>query len=388
MNTQKLRPLFLFMLIFALTLSACGEKETPTPEPVVPLSLYTVVAEGHIFPAQDVRLSFSARGTVAEILVAEGEKVTKDQVIIRLSDWEQAEASLQAAEFEVTRAHQVYDDFVRAGGLATANAWQTYLDTQILRAEAERAWEDLDTDDLQDDIDDAKADVSDREEELLDAQDEVDKYKHLAEENTKRKNAEDDLEKAQEDLNEALRDLEETIREIDNVRAALDATRTAEVEAKREYEARSDDGLDPDEKTLLEAQLANAQAQVAAAKNIRDGYELKAPFAGTITGVNVEIGQLAGPELWAVQIADLSEFYVETSDLTELEVVKVTVGQAVEIIPDALPELILYGEVTSIGQSFKTQAGDIIYTVKIRLDGSDPALRWGMTLEITFLAKD
>ncbi|MEA2008150.1 MAG: efflux RND transporter periplasmic adaptor subunit, partial [Chloroflexota bacterium] len=226
------------------------------------------------------------------------------------------------------------------------------------------------------------------EEDLEDAQEEFGKYEDLDEENSKRKDAEDDLETAQEDLNEALRDWEEAVREVDNVRAALDTALAAEAEAKREFKIRAENGLDPEEKALLEAQLASVQAQISAAKNVRDDYDLKAPFAGTITDVNVEVGQLAGPELWAVQIADLSEFYIETSDLTELEVVKIYTGQAVEIVPDALPELTLAGVVESIGQSFKTQAGDIVYTVKIRLDESNPALRWGMTVEATFLAKD
>ena len=385
MNTQKMKAILFLIVISALILSACGAEETPVPVPVNSVSINAVVAEGHILPAQDVMLKFSARGTVAIILVEEGEEVAKDQIIIQLADQEQAEASLRAAELELTTVQQAYDDFVRTGGLATADAWQSYLAAQIIRAEAEREWEKLNIDDLQDDIDDARADVSDREEDLQDEQDELDKYIDLDEENTKRKNAEDDLEDAQEDLNEALRDLEEAIRDLDEVRADLDSALEVEAEAKRDYEVRAEDGLDPDEKRLLEARLSNAKAQVAAAENILDGYQLKAPFDGTLTDINVEIGQLVGPEQWAAQIADFSEFYVETSDLTELEVVKVYVGQPVEIIPDALPELILDGSVESIGQSFKTQAGDIIYTVKIRLDESDSALRWGMTVEATLL---
>ena len=385
MNTQKMKVLLFLIVISALILSACGAEETPVPVPVNSVSINAVVAEGHILPAQDVMLKFSVRGTVATILVEEGEKVAKDQIIIQLADQEQAEASLRAAELELTTVQQAYDDFIRTGGLATADAWQSYLVAQIIRAEAEREWEKLNIDDLQDDIDDARADVSDREEDLQDEQDELDKYIDLDKENTKRKNAEDDLEDAQEDLNEALRDLEEAIRDLDEVRADLDSALAVEAEAKRDYEVRAEDGLDPDEKRLLEARLSNAKAQVAAAENILDGYQLKAPFDGTLTDINVEIGQLVGPEQWAAQIADFSEFYVETSDLTELEVVKVYVGQPVEIIPDALPELILDGSVESIGQSFKTQAGDIIYTVKIRLDESDSALRWGMTVEATLL---
>ena len=383
---MKTKKLFFVLVIFALLLTACGAKETPTPEmPMAVLDLSDVVAEGHLLPARDVRLNFFARGTVEDILVDEGEMVSKDQVLIRLADREQAEASLRAAELALTDAQQAYDDFVRTGGLATADAWQAYMDAQVVRAEAQREWEDVNVDDLEDEIDDALAEVNDRQDDLDDAQEELDKYADLDSDNDKRKNAEDDVEAAQEDLNEAQRKLEEAQRELDGARAALDVALAAEAEAKREYESRADDGLDPDQKALLEAQLSNAKAQVDAAQNALDAYELKAPFDGTVTDVNVEVGQLVGAELWAVQMADFSEFYVETSDLTELEVVKVYEGQAVEVIPDALPDVVLNGTVERISQSFGAQAGDVVYAVTIRLDDDDPALRWGMTVEVTFL---
>ncbi|MBS1248773.1 MAG: p-hydroxybenzoic acid efflux pump subunit AaeA [Chloroflexi bacterium] len=376
--------LLLLIAIFVLLLSACGSEETPTPEPIAPVSVESVIAEGHILPARDLMLLFSTRGTVTEILVEEGEEIAQGQVLIRLGDQEQATAALRSAELGLVNAEQAYEDFVRTEGLVAANAWQAYLEAQILRAEAEREWEDLDTDDLQDNIDDAEATVSDREQDLTDAQEDFDKYADLDEDNANRQDAEDDLEAAQEDLNEALRDLEEAHRELDAVRAGLDATLAAEAEAKRDYEDRAK-GLDPDQKELLEAQIAHAQAQLTAAQKALDDYELKAPFAGTITDINVEIGQLVGPEQWAVQLADLREFHIETSDLTELEVVKIEVGQVVEIVPDALPDLTLTGQVESIGESFRTQAGDIVYPAHISLDETDPALRWGMTVEVTFV---
>ena len=383
---MKLKKLIFILVVFSLLLTACGAEETPTPEvPVDMLSLDDVVSEGRLMPARDVMLYFSARGTVEEILVEEGDAVVKDQVIIRLADREQAEAALRAAELSLTDAQQAYDDFVRTGGLATADAWQAYLDAQIVRADAEREWEDVNVDDLEDKIDDAQAEVNDRQDDLDTAQEDLDKYADLDADNTKRKDAEDAVDAAQDDLNEAQRKLEEVQRELDDPRAALDAALAAEAEAKRDYETRADDGLDPEQKALLEAQLANAKAQVDAAQSSLDGYDLKAPFDGTITDVNVEVGQLVGGEVPAAQIADLSEFHVETSDLTELEVVKVSEGQRVEIVPDALPDLVLDGVVERVAESFRSQAGDIVYAVTIRLEDTDPSLRWGMTVEVTFL---
>jgi hypothetical protein len=37
-----------------------------------------------------------------------------------------------------------------------------------------------------------------------------------------------------------------------------------------------------------------------------------------------------------------------------------------------------------IGQTPKSQAGDILYTVRIRIKDVDARLRWGMTVEVTF----
>ncbi|MBS3750096.1 MAG: efflux RND transporter periplasmic adaptor subunit, partial [Anaerolineales bacterium] len=207
MKTRKTILYVLMGLSVLLTLSACGGRETPTPEPVEEVSLDFVVAEGHIIPTRDVRLNFAAQGPVEEILVQEGESVTRDQALMTLGDRQAAEASLEAAELELTRAEQDYDDFLRTGDLAAAQAWQDYLEAQIRRAEAERAWEDLDLDQLEDDIDEAQGEVNEREQDLEDAEEEFDIYKDLDEDNADRQNAEDDLEEAREEYNEALRDL-------------------------------------------------------------------------------------------------------------------------------------------------------------------------------------
>ncbi len=385
MKTRNTKIILFLSLVLAFTLSACGAEETPTLEPVESISLDYVVAEGHIFPVHHSWLNFAAQGRVAEILVEEGEKVTWDQPLIHLADREGAEASLLAAELELTQARQDFDDFTRTSGLATALAWQTYQSAQAQRGAAEEEWEDLNLESLEDNIDDARIEVRDSEDDLKDAQEEWEKYKDVNETNYTRQAAEDDLEEAQESFYGTQRDLEEAIREIDGPRAALDAALAAEAEAKRDFEMWMEEGFDLDQLSLLESRVIAAEAGVNAARIRLENYTLTAPFAGTVTDIYLEIGQFVGPEAMAIQLADLSEFVIETSDLTELEVVKIYAGQIVEIVPDALPDTLLMGKVEQIGQSFKTQAGDIIYTITISLDETDPKLRWGMTVELTFL---
>ena len=60
------------------------------------------------------------------------------------------------------------------------------------------------------------------------------------------------------------------------------------------------------------------------------------------------------------------------------------VGQGVTIKVGALPELTLKGEVVSIGSLFQEKSGGVTYPVTIELIDTDPQLRWGMTVAMTF----
>jgi len=100
--------------------------------------------------------------------------------------------------------------------------------------------------------------------------------------------------------------------------------------------------------------------------------------------INVSVNETIGPETWAVIVADTGQWFIETSDLTELEVVDVAVGQNVSVLADALPEVEMSGVVEDISQTFRSQGGDVLYTVRIRMEDVDPRMRWGMTVEVTF----
>ncbi|MGC1376526.1 MAG: HlyD family efflux transporter periplasmic adaptor subunit [Anaerolineales bacterium] len=379
---KKLTILLALFVLTSVLLTACsGTQATPTPTTADTAN--TVVAEGHVFPKADANLTFNARGVVAEILVKEGQKVSKGDALIRLADQEQAQAALTAAQLELTSAQQAYDTFIRTANLSTAQAWQAWQQAQITRANKQLDWEKIDPNSIQDQIDTAQADVQTTQKTLDDANDTLKKYLDLKSDNPTRRGAEADVRKAEADHNTAIRKVEDLQRQIDTPRAALDAAIAAEAEAKRTYDL-SKDGPNPEQKDLLQARLDNAKAQVAAGQDALDSYELKAPFDGVVTDINAKLGELIGPEKYAVQIADFSAWHIETSDLTELEVVKVSVGQKVNIEPDALPGLILNGTVESISQSYKLQGGDVLYTVKIALDTTDPRLRWDMTVQATF----
>jgi multidrug resistance efflux pump len=156
----------------------------------------------------------------------------------------------------------------------------------------------------------------------------------------------------------------------------------AEAALKRTEE---NDGLDPERLNTLEARLNAAEAAVASAQAAIDALELRAPMAGTVADVRIIHGQRIQPGEVVMAVADFSEWVVETDNLTETEVVALSVGQLVEVVLDALPEVKLRGEVVRINQRFEEKRGDITYTVTVVLKETDPLMRWGMTAAVRFV---
>jgi len=131
-------------------------------------------------------------------------------------------------------------------------------------------------------------------------------------------------------------------------------------------------------------QMRASQAALDSATQNLAHNELVAPWDGTIADLPLTLDEYVQPGQPIATLADFSVWKVETDNLTEIEVPDVSVGQNVIINPDALPELKLNGKVSSISQLFTEKRGDVTYTVTIDLEESDPRLRWGMTMVVTF----
>jgi len=370
-----------------LLLAACSgntgtTSATATPAP----GAASVVAAGHLVPNQNLYLSFLVPGHVTDILVHKGDQVTQGQVLAHLGDNQQAEAGLAAAQLELASAQQVYDTLVRTADLARAQAWQAYMNAQSASAAAQIAWDKLDQTTTQTDIDNAQADVTSRKTDVENAQKDLAKYSNLPADNSTRKTYEDKLRTALTNYDQAVIKADQLTNHRDSIHATLQVALAAQAEAKRTYE-NTQNGPNTDTMALAQERLDNARAQIATAQYGVDNYILKAPFAGTIEDINISVDQMVAPDTWAFALADISTWYVDTSDLGESDAVKISTGQTVTVTADALPGVTMTGVVESISGAPKLQTGDILYTAHIRMDSVDPRLLWGMTMEVTFPPK-
>lgn len=136
-----------------------------------------------------------------------------------------------------------------------------------------------------------------------------------------------------------------------------------------------------------EADLERAQALLDSAKAALETQSaLAAPFDATVIAVDAVAGETVVPGRVVVTLGDLSKFRIETTDLSELDVTRVKVGQAAQVFIEALNEK-FEGKVVDIALFSSTLGGDVVFTVTIELDKQPEGLRWGMSADVTLETK-
>jgi HlyD family secretion protein len=143
----------------------------------------------------------------------------------------------------------------------------------------------------------------------------------------------------------------------------------------------------PSELTASQAQVDSAKAELDSARVAFSRTELKAPFPGLVALLDLRTGENIMPGTAIVQLADTSEWQVETTDLTELSVVRVREGAAVVITLDALPGVELLGKVIRVRGFGDNRQGDIVYRVYVRPERMDERMRWNMTASVSIEAQ-
>lgn len=121
-----------------------------------------------------------------------------------------------------------------------------------------------------------------------------------------------------------------------------------------------------------------AQSGLALAQENLDGTELRAPFTGVIIDVFLQDYESAAPNQPVILLADLTKLLVQTTDMSEVDVARVQIGDPAKVVFDALPEVNATGKVIRIALRPEQGAG-VYYTVTIQLDEIPQNLRWGMS---------
>lgn len=355
----------------------------PTPLPVVQSSA-VVVAEGRVVPARYVNLAFPAGGFLSALDAVEGKMVEKDAVLASLDDRGKGAAALRSAQVEEEAARQALDALNKDAELAASQAGLAVAQATTALMEAQKAYDDTQTRDFRDRLDERETTAQDRKKTLDDRKETLDRYANLDANNATRVTAQNDYDAALEDYNQAVYERDLLANQARTARQALDEADQALKKAQLEKDKVAS-GPNPDLLAQAQKRLDAAQAQVAAAQHALEDLDLRASFAGLVADVKpLEPGGLVAAGQAVAVLADTSAWYVETTDLTELDVVSIQEGDKVSIKVDALPEASIQGSVERIAQVYTEKSGDILYEVRVRCENPPEGLRWGMTAVVSF----
>ena len=137
-----------------------------------------------------------------------------------------------------------------------------------------------------------------------------------------------------------------------------------------------------------QSQLVKARAALSNADERLRDTRVMAPISGTILTKNVEIGQIissgvtnVGGGTLIATIADMAEVHVETN-VDEVDIGKVQVGQRAKVVADAYPEDTFYGEIIRIAPLGKTQQNVTTFNVVILVRNVDNKLKAGMSASV------
>ncbi len=420
-------------LVVLAGLSGCNRQPEPeptpaaTPLPAIALNATSgsIRASANIEPARSADLGFPVIGRVAEITVGAGEQVAEGTALVAL-DQVAAQADLEQAQAALFEAEAALADLT--GGPRTEEITIAQAQVDVARARLDQLAEAA----RPEAVEAAEAELTAAQsayQQLFAGPTEgerIDALAALANAKAARQQAQSAYNEVSWQANVGMlpqsRALQEATNNLEAAQARYDALfanpNAATVAAARARIEQAQAGLERllspgSENQVAEAaaQLRSAQAQlglltagardgdVAAAavavsqaesahtraQAALDERTLRAPFAGAITNLEINPGEMVQPGEVVLTLADLANLQVETTDLSERDVARVQVGQAAEILVEALNER-YPGRVIRISPQATVIGGDVVYPVVIAFEEQPPDLRWGMSADVEILA--
>jgi HlyD family secretion protein len=323
----------------------------------------TIGATGEVRSNQTAILLWKTSGSVEDVDVEAGDKVTTSQILASLEQTSLPQ-SVILAQADLANAQKALDDLETSSVIAKTESLQAIaLYTQQAR-DAQYQLDNFTIPSNQANLETVEA-LELLEEKLNLAREAFAPYKYKSSSDATRKEIKDKLEEAQSDYNTAVRRLDYEY-DLAVAKANLE-------KAKQDYETWKD-GPDP-------ADVAAVKARIAAAEATLKQAWIEAPFNGTISVANTKPGDQVAPNAEAFRLDDLSQLLLDVQ-VSEVDINQVHVGQEASLTFDAILDKEYEGivvEVASIGTS--TQ-GVVDFIVTIEIIDPDENVKPGMTAAV------
>jgi HlyD family secretion protein len=326
----------------------------------------TIDATGVVRPRQSATLLWGASGTVENVVVEEGLEVEAGQQLASLAQTSLPQ-SVILAQADLVNAQTALEDLYTN----TDNAKTAAMKEIAIYADAVRdAQYQLDNYTVPSDMVDMETmEALDQMKAKLDAASAAfEPYKYKASGDPTRQELKEELDQARSDYNAAVKRLEYEY-ELEVAQDNLDKAR-ADYD---EYAA----GPSADDVKAAEARIAAAEATLSQAW-------IEAPFAGTITNLQPQVGDKVNANTVAFQLDNLATLYVDM-EISEIDINLIETGQEASLTFDAIRGAEYQGKVTDISPIGNNVQGVVYFEVTIEMSNPDEAVRPGMTAAVEII---
>lgn len=347
-------------------------------------------ASGKIVPVQNVNISPKNGGTVTQLYVEQGDRVTKGQIIARMDSADIQARILQARANVAQRLAQL--DQQKAGSrpqeISQAKARLAQVQAQLAEAVKGNRPQEIAASQAQVNAAKARVDLT---------KEQVRRYRNLYSTGAVEKERLDQL--ISED-NTAQANLLEAQKRLALLKSGSRPEEIARLEATVK-EARAqlqllESGSRPEEIAQAAAAVSAAQAELKTEQVNLDNTIIRAPFAGIITQKFANVGAFVTPTTSASSSASATSSSIVAlarglevlANVPEADIGKIQVGQEVDIFADAYPDQVFKGKVRLIAPEAVKEEGVTLFQVRVLINTGKSKLRSGLNVNLTFLGDD
>jgi HlyD family secretion protein len=386
---MKTTPLGMLLLLAAAGCAGLGGSPTPLPTVVLDIgsspstpggaTAGEVTASGVVSSPQEAHLAFGQGGIVQAVRVALGDSVRAGDVLVELES--------ARAQLDLDHAQRILREMTSAAAIAAADQATALAQQDQDKAQKKvngltypRATEAF--------IDNLKAQIVLARRELADATGDFNDVEDRASNDPGRARAQVRMTDAQINLNKLVGNYNWYTGQPSEIDVALtyanlEAATAAVQEAQWYAAALRGDPVPPEASGAKLAELQGAKDAVAGAQAQLEATRIVSPVDGVVGSVGIHPGEYASPGQAVVIVTDLEHLQVETTDLSELDLPKLQIGNPATIDVEALGEQ-AFGHIIAISPVADLLGGDVIYTVFVALDDAPAGLRPGMSTVVTF----
>lgn len=395
-------------IVIITTILFAGCTPTPDTNPIADFDTDftpSVSVTGKLLPAVWSNVSAQSGGTINNLLVNQGDTVSAGDTLIQLDDRDavlalaQAESALAIAEAQLTQLQTG----PRTAEIEVAEAQVAAARVAISQTLSQR--EQLDAGSFNAQLDAAKAQVAMAEAERFVAnqqhEDAMKCYDVKQSDGTDKRvcptlgTIEEQTRMAMHAADAGLLAAQTQLRvlysehnaQIDVAKAAIQAAEAqagiAEAQLSLLKAAVSSEAIAVASAVVDQAQVALDMAHLALDRTV-----VRAPLSGIIGYIYTRESDIIAPAVPLLIIGDVTTYRVETTDLDEIDVGQIELGQEAVITFEALPDETFTGTVNHIAPMANPGGGGVNYTVHLTLNSLHPQLRWGMTAFIDIVTPE